>query len=60
MDRTLPLAPLNGEETIDHYLNAAPSASEQQRGLDEHKSNILVYLGDDEVAPVDEGDHLSL
>lgn len=42
------------------YFNATPRGSEQQYGSAEQQSNVLVYLGDDEVAPVDEGDHLSL
>ena len=63
MDTTLPSAPLSSSRVRDrthHYLNATLPDSPLQYRWAEQWSYILVDLGDSEVAPVDEGDHLSL
>lgn len=66
MDTTLASAPLSSEKgrvhggKADCYLSATPHDYQKRCMLAEGQSYILVDLGDDEVAPVDEGDHLAL
>lgn len=53
-------SPEQREKCSYRYFNVSPHNYQQQYVLAEEGSFILVDLGDDEVAPVDEGDHLSL
>lgn len=55
MDTTFPSAPLSSKELVKNLI---PRDSQIQNYLSDD-FYVLVDLGDDEVAPVNEGDHLS-
>lgn len=58
----LPISPSERWQQSEngHYSNATPHDSQERYGPAELSPCVLVDLGDEEVAPVDEGDHLAL